>query len=105
MEWRNSNRVKKGLKALGDGDKEFKGMVREKLVTNCPVTMQDVENANCIFGPDLTNLRRKTIRTKLEHIHIEYVQIPRVFVELHMYVTVVADVMFVNGLLFLVTSL
>ena len=86
-------------------DKEFKGMVREKLITkNCPVTVQDVENANRIFGPDLANLRGKTIRTKPEHVHIEYVQIPRDFVELHKYVTLVADVMFVNGLPFLVTS-
>jgi hypothetical protein len=86
-------------------DREFNGMVREKLITNCPVTMQDVENANRIFCPDLANLRGKTIRTKLEHVRIEYVQIPQDFVELRKYVTLVADVMFVNGLLFLVTSL
>jgi len=75
-------------------DKEFKGMVPEKLITNCPVTVQDVENANRIFGPDLANLRGKTIRTKPEHVRKEYVQIPRDFVELHKYVTLVADVMF-----------
>jgi hypothetical protein len=31
-------------------DKEFKGMGHEKLITNCPVTVQDVKNANRIFG-------------------------------------------------------
>ena len=36
------------------------------------------------------------------HVHIEYVQIPWDFVELHKYVTLVADVMFVNGLPFLI---
>ncbi len=46
-------------------DKEFKGMVRERLITNCPVTVQNVENANRIFGPDLANLRGKMIRSKL----------------------------------------
>jgi hypothetical protein len=60
-------------------DKEFKGMVCEKLITNCPITVQDVENANCIFGPDLANLRGKTIRTKPEHVRIEHVQIPQDF--------------------------
>ena len=85
-------------------DKEFKGKVCEKLITNCLVTVQDVENANRIFGPDLANLRGKTIRTKLEHVCIEYVQIPLDFVELHKYMTLVADVMFVNGLPFMVTS-
>jgi hypothetical protein len=86
-------------------DREFNGMVREKLITNCPITVKDVENANPIFVPDLVNLRGKTIRTKPEHVRIEYVQIPRDFVELHKYVTLMADVMFVNGLPFLVTSL
>jgi hypothetical protein len=85
-------------------DKEFKGKVCGKLITNCLVTVQDVENANRIFGPDLANLRGKTIRTKLEHVRIEYVQIPWDFVELHKYMTLVADVMFVNGLPFMVTS-
>jgi hypothetical protein len=86
-------------------DKEFKGMVRERLITICPITVQDIENANRVLGPDLANLRGKTIRTKLEHVRIEYVQIPRDFVELHKYVMLVAEVMFVNSLPFLVTSL
>jgi hypothetical protein len=38
-------------------DKEFKGIVCEKLITNCPITVQDIENANRIFGPNLANLR------------------------------------------------
>ena len=34
-------------------------MVYEKLITNCSVTVLDVENANRIFGADLANLRGK----------------------------------------------
>jgi hypothetical protein len=85
-------------------EREFAGMVHEKLVTNCPVTVHDANNTNCIFGPDLANLRGKTTRTKLECMRVEIVQIPWDFVQLHKYVLLVADVMFVNGLLFLVTS-
>ena len=70
-----------------------------------PITVQDFENANSIFGPDLANLRGEIIRTKPEHAHIEYVQISWGFVELHKYVMLVADVIFVGGLPFLVTSL
>ncbi len=44
-------------------------------------------------------------RTKPERVRVEHVQIPWDFVQLHKYVTLVADVMFVNGLPFLVTSL
>jgi hypothetical protein len=85
-------------------EREFAGMVREQLLTNCPVTVCDVDNANQIFGPDLANLRRKATRTKPDRVQVEYVQIPLDFVQLHKYVTLVADVMFVNGLSFLVTS-
>ncbi len=65
--------------------------------------MRDVDNAN--FGPDLVNLKRKMTRTKPERVRIKYVQIPQDFVQLHKYVMLVADVMFMNGLPFLVTSL
>jgi hypothetical protein len=83
---------------------EFAGMVCEKLITNCPVTVQDVHNANRIFGLDLANLRGKTTRTKLEHIRVDYEKIPWDFIKMHKYVTLVADLLFVNGLPFLVTS-
>ena len=85
-------------------EKELTGMVREKLIANCPVTVQDVHNANRIFGPDLANLRGKATRKKPEHVRVDYVKIPRDFVNMHKYVTLVANVMFVNSLPFLVTS-
>ena len=40
------------------------------------------------------------MRTKLENARADYVTIPWDFMELHKYVTIVADVMFVNGLPF-----
>jgi hypothetical protein len=84
---------------------EFVGMVRGKLITNCPVTVQDVHNANQVFGPDLANLRGKTTRTKPEQVRVDFVKIPWDFIEMHKYVTIVADMLFVSGLPFLVTSL
>ncbi len=57
------------------------------------------------MGPDLANLRGKTTRAKPDHIRVKYARIPKDFIQLHKYVTLVADVMFVNGLPFLVTSL
>jgi hypothetical protein len=85
-------------------ERELEGLVREKLIANCPVTVQDVHNANRIFGPDLANLRGKTTRKKPEHVRVDYVEIPRDIIDMHKYVTLVADVMFVNGLPFLVSS-
>jgi hypothetical protein len=79
-------------------EREFVGMVYEKLITNCPVTVHNVNNANRIFGPNLTNLRGKTTRTKPERVRVKVVQIPWDFVQLHKYVTLVADVIFVGDL-------
>ncbi len=86
-------------------ERELVGLVHEKLIANCPVTVQDVHNANRIFGPDLANLRGKMTRKQPEHVRVDYVEIPRNLVNMHKYVTLVAGVMFVNSLLFLVTSL
>jgi hypothetical protein len=85
--------------------REFAGMVHEKLLTNRPITVRDVDNANQIFRPNLANFRGKTTRAKPDHIRVEYARIPKDFIQLHKYVTLVADVMFVIGLPFLVTSL
>ncbi len=79
-------------------------MVHEKFITNCPVTVQDVHNANQIFSPNLSNLRGKMTRTKPKHVRVDYVKIPRDFIQMHKYVMLVADVLFVNGLPFLVFS-
>jgi hypothetical protein len=80
-------------------ERDFVGMVREKLIANSPVTVCNIQNANQIFGPNLANLRGKTMRTR-----VDYVKIPRDFLGVHKYVTKVADIMSVNGLPFLVTS-
>jgi hypothetical protein len=85
-------------------EREFTGMVHEKLITNCPVTVHDIKNANLMYGPDLPNKRGKQTRTKPDRVRVEIAQIPWDFVQLHKYVTLVAGVMFVNGLPFLVTS-
>jgi hypothetical protein len=60
--------------------RQFAGMVHENLITNCPVTVHNINNANRIFGPDLANLRGKTTRTKPERVRVKIVQIPWDFV-------------------------
>jgi hypothetical protein len=57
-------------------DREFLGMIRSGMISNCPVTPTVVTN---------------------------YVEIPRVILERHQRVTLAVDVMFVNGVPFLVS--
>ena len=61
-----------------------------------------VKNANVIFGPDLAGVRGRTVRRPPESVQTDYVQIPWKSLERYQLVTLAVDVMFVNGVLFLV---
>ncbi len=41
--------------------KDFKGMVSNRLIPNCPVTYADITNSQKIFGLDLASIRGKTV--------------------------------------------
>ena len=84
-------------------ERDYQGMVREKLIANCPVTVTDVKNAHQLFGPDLANLRGKTVRRRPDHVAVDYVDLPLSLLDRHRDVTLTADLMFVNGLPFLIT--
>jgi hypothetical protein len=85
-------------------EREFQELVRLNHLKDCPITNSDIIHANKIFGRDLANIRGKTVRRKPKHVATEYVDIPRVILDVHGRVTLVADVMFVNGVPFLVSS-
>ena len=84
-------------------DRDFLGMVRGGMISKCPVTANAVNNAHQIFGPDLAGIRGRTERRPPESVTTDYVQIPRVIRERHQLVTLAVDVMFVNGVPFLVS--
>ena len=84
-------------------DDKFKQMVSSKSLKNCSIVADDVTNARSIFGPNLPGLRGKTVRQRPERVVPEYLDIPRDYYRLHHFVTLTADVMFVNGLPFLTT--
>jgi hypothetical protein len=87
-------------------DERFKEIVSlgENGLRNCPVTAADVSNAPVIFGPNRPRIRGATTRdTKVLRVKEQRVAIPREFYKMHKMVTITADVMFINGVLFLVT--
>ena len=84
-------------------DESFKQMVSGKTLDNCSIVASDVTNAQTIFGPNRPGLKGKTVRQRPERIEPEYLGIPRDFYCLHHFVTLTADVMFVNGLAFFTT--
>ena len=85
-------------------EREFQSLVRLNLLKDCPITNSDIINAHKIFGPDLANIRGKTVRRKPRHVNTELVDIPQALVDNKKNITLVADVMFINGVPFLVSS-
>ena len=77
-------------------DDKFKYMVSQGRPRNCDIKVKDISNTDAIFGPYLPGLRGRTVREKLERVEPQYTQIPWDFYRLHKFVTLVADVMFVN---------
>ena len=78
-------------------DRDFKYMVRNNMIKNFPITASDVTDTHTTFDLNLTSTRDPDI------VMMYYVYLPRDFLKLHMFVTIVADAMFVNGASFLIT--
>jgi hypothetical protein len=84
-------------------DCDFLGMVRSGMILNCPVTPNAVPKAHPIFVPNLAGVRGRTVRRPPDSVTTNYVQIPCTLLERHQQVTLVVDIMFVNGVPFLVS--
>ena len=73
------------------------------VLQDCPVTAQDVINANAIFGPSIGALKGKTTKSKPMPVTVVPVRIPNGMRErlktLHLH----ADICFVNGIGFIVS--
>jgi hypothetical protein len=104
---RDYERAKRAGKALGlvryPSPRYLKNMVSSIMIKNCPVTPSNVDNANKIFGPDLATLKGKTVRVTPPVVMTDYVQIPQEIVSLNRNVKLGIDIMFVNGLPFMVS--
>ena len=83
--------------------KDFKTALTANFIANCPVTSEEVDLAEKIFGPDTGSLKGKTTRTKPAPVVSDYISIPLELVEAQKKVTLCIDVVFVNGLPFLAT--
>ena len=62
-----------------------------------------ISTAYAIFGENLPDVREKTVQRQSEKVVMDYVEIPRDFFTMHKFVTLTADVRFVNGLTFVIT--
>ncbi len=87
----------------GPTEAEFTQMVRRNHLPNCNINPNAIKQANEIFGPNLIGIRGKTTRRKLGIVRNKVVGIPNQIVERNRTVWLAGDVMFVNGIAFVVT--
>ena len=78
-------------------------MVRN--IKNPPFTIEDVINANTIYGCNVPTLKVKTVHQKPKRVRAEYLEVYDSLRESIGNMTFADDVMFVNGIPFLVSVL
>ena len=75
--------------------KDFKNIIRAGQIRDCPVTMQAVEDAEAIFGPDLAALKGKLVKRKAPPVTDSIHAVPDELVEHHKDLPATMDVMYV----------
>jgi hypothetical protein len=105
QEYNDAKQARRALGMVGyPSNKDFNNMVRSNMIKNCPVTPKIVSAANKSFGPNIASVKGKKTRRKPEPVVTDYVEIPKAILDLNKDVALTADVMFVDGIPFLVTN-
>ena len=84
-------------------EQDLKYLVSSHNLDDCPLTIHDVKNSHAIFGPNIAGVIGKTVRQKPDIVMTYYMAVPCDFLALHKCVTLVADVCFVDNIVFLIT--
>ena len=84
-------------------ERDLKYLVSSQNLYECPLTIYDVKNAHAVFGTYIVGVRGGGVGKKTDRVVTDYVSVPRKFLVLYKYVTLVADVCFVGNGAFLVT--
>ena len=82
---------------------DFKSLIKNNMILNCPVTVDDVDRANTIYGPNIATLKGKTTRTKFNPVVTDYVDVPQAVLDSNKDITLSADIPFDNHIPFYAT--
>jgi hypothetical protein len=79
-------------------------MIRENQIDGCPITVDDANRAVKIYGTDVSALRGKTVRRKIEHVASNQVDpVVSSILKEHGDITLCLDLLYVDGLVFVAT--
>jgi hypothetical protein len=74
----------------------FKLLLCMNAIQNCPVTVEDVNILEEIFGPDISSLKGKLTRHKPKPIRHDLIEIPKEINAKHYGINMRMDTMYVN---------
>ena len=83
--------------------KDLKAILASNQIANCPVTVEDVDRAEIIYGPSVLILKGKTTRRSPEQVVSDYVLVPQKLLDANSNVVLSGDIFFINTIPFLVT--
>jgi hypothetical protein len=83
--------------------KDFKGIIRMNCFKDNPVTTEDVDIAEAIFGPDIGVIKGKTTHHRPNPVVADYLDIPEELLVCQQNVTLCIDTVYVNKLAFFTT--
>ena len=92
------------LHALGcPSIKDLRAIITSNAIKNYDVTLDDINMAETIFGPDVASIKGKTTRKKVKPVVHNLVKVPTELLNTHKNVELCMDTIKVNGLPFLLT--
>ena len=81
----------------------LKAMIRANMIANCPVTVEDINIAQEIFGDDVSTLKGKSTRRKPKPVQDDLIEVPKEIMKKHHRLTLSIDAMHVNKIPMLTT--
>ena len=81
--------------------KKLLQIVDNNIVKGLPITRQDVKLVEETYGPNIYALKGKTVNRKADHVIAPVTSIPKQILKEYKNITLCIDVMFVNGIKFL----